>query len=244
MNRRAWPGLIVLLVVGLALAGACDRKRADGEPGDREKAAEESEPADKEQAAGGQEQKQGEKQQEDDEQQPAAVEPVEGWEELDEEELSAEDRGRLDRARSAQKKLGKNLIGELNEAIGEDGHVGAVEVCNERAPEIAADIRDETDVEVGRTSFRLRNPDNKPREWAEPYVDERVDDTRVLRSDDDELAYLAPIELQEMCAGCHGPSDELADGVSDKIDELYPEDEATGFEPGELRGWFWVEVDG
>jgi NADPH:quinone reductase-like Zn-dependent oxidoreductase len=59
---------------------------------------------------------------------------------------------------------------------------------------------------------------------------------------DDKLAYLLPIRLGAMCTNCHGPSARLADGVAERLEEMYPNDQATGFKPGELRGWFWVEV--
>ena len=45
--------------------------------------------------------------------------------------------------------------------------------------------------------------------------------------------------VQPLCLNCHGV--ELAPDVAGRIAELYPEDRATGFEAGELRGVFWVE---
>ena len=38
---------------------------------------------------------------------------------------------------------------------------------------------------------------------------------------------------------CHGKA--IAEEVAQQIAELYPEDRAVGFRPGELRGVFWVE---
>jgi hypothetical protein len=32
--------------------------------------------------------------------------------------------------------------------------------------------------------------------------------------------------------------------IAAKIDELYPDDEATGFSEGDFRGVFWVEFPG
>jgi mono/diheme cytochrome c family protein len=39
---------------------------------------------------------------------------------------------------------------------------------------------------------------------------------------------------KEPCAACHGTN--IAPGVQAKLAELYPNDQATGFKPGELRG--------
>lgn len=171
----------------------------------------------------------------------AFVDAPEGWKQLDPQQLSDQDQAMLERAQEAQKALGSTLMRELTEAVSKDSYAEAVEVCNVRAPQIAESVRDEQQVAIGRTSFDLRNPDNEPPTWAEPYVDKRVPEASVLRSDD-QLAYLLPIRLGEMCTGCHGPADSLAEGVPERLAEMYPDDEATGFQAGDLRGWFWVEV--
>lgn len=172
-----------------------------------------------------------------------AVEAPAGWKVVDQAKLSEAQQGGLDKAKSAQKMLGKTLLKELTTTSANEGFPAAVEVCNVRAPEIAEKVERETDVAIGRTSFKLRNPDNKPPEWAEPFVEARVAEPTLLESESgDMLAYLAPIKLAGMCTNCHGPEDKIDPGVKEKLAELYPQDQATGFEPGDLRGWFWVEV--
>ncbi len=42
-----------------------------------------------------------------------------------------------------------------------------------------------------------------------------------------------------LCLNCHGT--DIKPRVKEKLDELYPEDEATGFSLGDLRGAFVVE---
>ena len=42
----------------------------------------------------------------------------------------------------------------------------------------------------------------------------------------------------EPCALCHGSA--VKDDVKAAVAKLYPKDQATGFEPGELRGAFTV----
>ena len=51
--------------------------------------------------------------------------------------------------------------------------------------------------------------------------------------------YAEPIVTQGMCLVCHGSNIEA--GVAARTAELYPEDQATGFAEGDLRGVFWVE---
>jgi hypothetical protein len=54
--------------------------------------------------------------------------------------------------------------------------------------------------------------------------------------------YVEPIVMQPLCVTCHG--EEIAEPLRQRIAELYPEDRATGFRVGELRGLFWVELAG
>jgi hypothetical protein len=49
-----------------------------------------------------------------------------------------------------------------------------------------------------------------------------------------------PIRMKGICRKCHGPR--IEPDVKDRLRELYPEDEATGFKKGELRGMFWVKL--
>ena len=59
---------------------------------------------------------------------------------------------------------------------------------------------------------------------------------------DGELGALLPIQLLTTCVLCHGTEADLAEGVQEALAVHYPDDEATGFAPGDLRGWFWMEV--
>jgi hypothetical protein len=56
---------------------------------------------------------------------------------------------------------------------------------------------------------------------------------------DGRVGYVEPIYMQSLCLTCHGES--LATDVADEIKRRYPQDEAIGFKPGELRGIFWLE---
>jgi cytochrome c553 len=47
------------------------------------------------------------------------------------------------------------------------------------------------------------------------------------------------IPTAEVCTQCHGS--EIAEPVAAKLDELYPEDQARGFEVGDLRGAFTLK---
>jgi hypothetical protein len=136
----------------------------------------------------------------------------------------------------------KNLMEALRSGL-EAGPVSAIEVCQVQAPAIAASLSVDG-VRVGRSSHRLRNPSNTPPDWVAPIMDEyrasgSTPSPRAVALGDGRTGYVEPIILQPLCVTCHGnnvPAD-----VQARIDELYPEDEATGFDVGDLRGVFWLE---
>jgi len=162
------------------------------------------------------------------------------WRPVDDPDAVAAQRARADAARGA---MFASLLGELMAAIDAGGHASAIDVCAERAPAIAREVADTQGVRIGRTSHRLRNPDNRVPAWAADAVDRRAAEPVELIDDaTGTFATLTPIRLAPPCLACHGPADALADGVVDALAGRYPDDTATGFAEGDLRGWFWVEV--
>jgi hypothetical protein len=135
----------------------------------------------------------------------------------------------------------QKLMGALAQGL-EEGPETAIEVCQIRAPEIAAGVSS-PGVKIGRTSHKLRNADNAPQEWMQPllesYVKEGKSDPEVVPLDGGGVGYVEPIYMKRICLACHGGS--IAPEVEARIKERYPEDKARGFEEGEFRGLFWVE---
>ena len=164
------------------------------------------------------------------------------WRKVEESELDEGGEKMLAEAREARKKLGSRLKKALQGAVSESSFGGAVGFCQEAAPKLASEVSEEEGVEIGRTSHKLRNPENAPPEWAKETVEAKEADKYVFRGPEGELGYLHPIELGGLCVNCHGPRDKLSSKVTEMLEKHYPEDEATGFEVGDLRGWFWVEV--
>lgn len=125
-----------------------------------------------------------------------------------------------------------------------EGPVAAVDACRLRAPALAeAASRD--GVRVGRASHRLRNPDNGAPDWVEPilarYLAAAADrEPATVPLGEGRAGYVEPIVLGPLCTTCHG--DAIAPELAARIASLYPEDRAVGFQTGDLRGVFWVEM--
>ena len=127
-----------------------------------------------------------------------------------------------------------------------EGPAEAIQVCRVKAPGIA-DALSVDGVRMGRSSHKLRNPDNTAPDWVGPIMQAYLDDAssrepRAVELDGNRWGYVEPIVAQPLCLTCHGS--ELAPEVAAQISELYPEDMATGFEAGDLRGVFWLEFPG
>jgi hypothetical protein len=165
------------------------------------------------------------------------------WRIVSESQMTGQQAAQRDKALAARHAMFTALKGRLMEVVGTEGPAAAIAVCSKEAPRIAERISQEHRLAIGRTSFRLRNTNNAPPEWATQLVADRVGEPTYLTRGD-KVAALLPIQLQAPCLMCHGPGDAIPPEVTAALAEHYPEDQATGFQEGDLRGWFWVEVPG
>lgn len=154
-------------------------------------------------------------------------------------------------SRALTQQLGSELKTELTAAIAQSGPAGAIDVCRRRAPEIAAKLSRESGATVSRTALAVRNPANAPDEleravleqFAEDLASGRVEQpleaaVEINRGGWIERRYLRAIPTDGLCLACHGSH--LAPEVQAAIAAAYPDDHATGFEVGNLRGAFSV----
>jgi hypothetical protein len=159
-----------------------------------------------------------------------------------------------ERSRALAEQLGGALREELTTAMGSSGPKGAISVCHEKAPAIAAKLTGEPGWSVRRTTLAVRNPDNAPDAW-ERAVLERFEAKRATGAAPDTLEhhevvregdrsvfrYMKAIPTAALCTSCHGTS--IAPEVAAELDRLYPKDAARGFEVGQLRGAFSVRKE-
>jgi ketosteroid isomerase-like protein len=143
------------------------------------------------------------------------------------------------------------LQGELVAAMQKGGPVEAISVCNQRAPEIAAAISEETGWSVGRTSLKLRNPENAPDEWERAVLEdfdarlaagtppsELTHQEVVTEGDESVFRFMRAIPTGGVCLTCHGS--ELGGDIQHALERLYPNDQATGYAEGQIRGAFTI----
>jgi len=135
-----------------------------------------------------------------------------------------------------------NLQTELSTAMKQVGAVGAIDVCQSAAPAIAGDLSAQGDLSVSRIARRNRNPDNAvPVDLDSLYQQlerEPLHDgnSRVVTATIGEREiFMRALPMKDQpCSQCHGTS--IAPEVKAAIAASYPNDRATGFAAGDLRG--------
>jgi Protein of unknown function (DUF3365) len=153
----------------------------------------------------------------------------------------------VEKADEAFAQLRVALLTRLTAELSSGGPLTAMSACHDAAPEIAKRVRAEQGISLGRTSHRLRNPENRSPEWAAAHVaaagDRPASDAKARVFDlGDRVGVLRPIPAMAMCTNCHGPADQISSDLREALAALYPTDKATGFREGDLRGWMWAEV--
>jgi hypothetical protein len=156
-------------------------------------------------------------------------------------------------SRAAVKEFAASLQGELGAAIKAGGPVSAIEVCSTKAPAIAADISKKQGWKVARTSLKLRNPKNAPDAWETKVLKEfearkakgenpaqMEYSEMIMGQGKHEFRYMKAIAIPENapCLTCHG--DKIDPAVGAKLKTLYPQDQATGYKLGDIRGAFTI----
>jgi hypothetical protein len=140
------------------------------------------------------------------------------------------------------------MTAALTHAVSENGPAEALSVCSVVAPDIAvAHVRDGWF--LSRVTTQPRNSNNEA-DAEEEVVLARFAADSVLsfiaqwndQETKERFHYYKPIRTKEICLACHGAETVLGEGVTAKLAELYPDDKATGYELGALRGMYSVEV--
>ncbi len=154
---------------------------------------------------------------------------------------------------AAAGELMRTLVGRLTAAMEEGGAAHAVEFCSQEAMPLTRMVESEMvgDVELKRTSFRYRNPENAPDEaetQALRYFEDAMEagggvpSRYVQQVSAREYRYYQPLFVGEVCLQCHGDPENISPAVLEKLEANYPADLATGYEAGDFRGLVRVTV--
>lgn len=158
----------------------------------------------------------------------------------------AGDDAMLSEARKVATMLPPKLLASLQEEIKKSGPEGAIPVCKDMAPKTAAEISRQTGWKIKRVSLKARNEARAiPDEWEKAALEDF--DKRAAAGEPpaqlekgekigNEYRYVKALPVQPLCLSCHGPVDQLSPAVKSALSQHYPNDRATGYSVGQIRG--------
>jgi len=133
---------------------------------------------------------------------------------------------------------------QLKQAMAEGGPTHAIEVCATVAPRIADSLSAESGWLVKRVSLKSRNASRaQPDAWerqvlqqfdARQTAGESPADINFGQTSGDQYRYMQAQGVEPVCLACHGES--LSEPVRQTLEEYYPDDWATGYSLGQVRG--------
>jgi hypothetical protein len=155
----------------------------------------------------------------------------------------------LEAARDAASAVPPRLLAALQQEIADSGFDGAIGACRDLAPRLAAQASAESGWSIRRVSLKPRNPRAAPDAWERSVLDDFARrnaagesaaslerDEVVEAGADREFRYMKALPTQELCLGCHGAGEQIGAAVRERLAELYPDDRATGYRAGDIRG--------
>ena len=163
--------------------------------------------------------------------------------------LADQHASQVQQSRAMIKQLATELKAELQTAMKAGGPIEGIKVCNTKAQPLTQALAKEG-MQIRRTSLKLRNAKNAPDAWelatlkafeqrlAKGEAAGKIDAYTV--NEEGTFRYMKAIPTGGVCVTCHGAT--LAPAIEQAIKQHYPEDQATGFKPGDIRGAFSVQV--
>jgi len=158
-----------------------------------------------------------------------------------------------DQGAAATQALMSTLQANLVAAMQKGGPTYAVEFCAGEALTLTDSVARQlgSGISLKRVSENHRNPVNAP-DAAEVRALRHFQDVLaetgslpedwVQQTSNGELRYYRPLVIAEPCLACHGDETTMDPAVAEAIAARYPDDRATGYETGDLRGVIRVTV--
>lgn len=166
------------------------------------------------------------------------------------EPVKAESLNPQERLSQEARQIVQSFVGELKPrligAIQAGGFEQAVAVCSIEAPQIGQKLSEASGWSVKRVSLKPRNLSSATPDEFEKRVLEQFDQSQKKGEDarafefaeltDGQFRYMKAQKVEAICLNCHGVT--LSAEIKKALENHYPEDSATGYDLGEVRGAF------
>ncbi len=144
------------------------------------------------------------------------------------------------------KQFGGALKPQLKAAMKNGGPVNAINVCSVQAPAIAKHLSNESGWVINRVSLKARNtqtamPDAWESKILHQFEQQQIQGVVVKKMAlseiiSNEYRYMKPQAIEPVCLHCHGEN--IKPDVQKALRKYYPNDKATGYRLGDIRGAF------
>ncbi len=139
------------------------------------------------------------------------------------------------------------LLQNVAAAIQKGGTDYAVDFCNINAVSITDSVADKLKVHIQRLSNKNRNTANAIETQMDSLAWQKIqlDKTPfVERSKAGDIFYYKPISIgMPTCVKCHGSKTDISESTQKIIAQKYPNDKATGYKMGDLRGMWKIKME-
>lgn len=144
----------------------------------------------------------------------------------------------------AQRLLGQNLMWQIQN----NGTLDALAFCNIQAIFLTDSVAKKFDATVQWVSDRYRNPLNaansEEKSLIEVFKREMAagkEPQPIVKKKGDSVKFYYPLLPNNLCLQCHGKQEDMDYAVKEKILQLYPRDQATGYSENQIRGIWKIE---
>lgn len=144
------------------------------------------------------------------------------------------------------------LKASLTTAMKSGGSTEAITVCNSVAPALASELSKKYGMNIARTSLKVRNPDNVADDWETNVLNDfekRKTQGEPIHSltfkaienteQGQQMRMMKAIATDKVCLICHG--NKISENTQAVLDKYYPNDLATGYKLGDIRGAFSIQ---
>ncbi|MCC6288679.1 MAG: DUF3365 domain-containing protein [Chitinophagaceae bacterium] len=136
------------------------------------------------------------------------------------------------------------LLQNVSAAIQKGGTDYAVEFCNIKAMPLTDSVGSLYKATVHRLSDKNRNPANAIQTATDSIAWQKIKNTKSATIEQDAsgaVHYYKPILIaMPSCIKCHGTQTDILESTQKIIAQKYPNDKATGYRMGELRGMWSI----
>ncbi|HLU81070.1 MAG TPA: DUF3365 domain-containing protein [Flavobacteriaceae bacterium] len=141
------------------------------------------------------------------------------------------------------------LLSNVGKQIQENGTVGAVDFCNEKAIFLTDSVSSEFSTKIQRLTDKYRNPQNAIKSKTDKKAWEELQDNpknkHLVLQENNSVHYYKSIPIgMPTCLMCHGNKQtDISSETLKIIDLKYPKDKATDYKMGDLRGMWKIQLN-